>query len=140
MSEWKWPAAYLMVMALIALAAGLWGGFDTSETCEMDGQELTSTLRADLKMADGRWHAFCSIQCARRWLAKGPHPAPEEAVVRDALTGEPLDAYVAVFVESSVVTNPANGNNIHAFQYRTDAAEHIRRFDGREIDDPFQVD
>lgn len=127
------------MMALIALLASLWGGYETQETCEMDGQELSSNLRVDLTMSDGGSHAFCSIECARRWLARQPEPSAKEAVVRDALTGEPLDAYVAFFVQSPVVTNRANGNNIHAFRYRIDAAEHIRRFHGEEIADPFGV-
>jgi hypothetical protein len=93
----------------------------------------------DLTMADGRSHAFCSIECARRWLALQPGTHPQEAVVRDALTGEPLDAYVAFFVRSKVVTNRANGNNIHAFRFRSDALEHVRRFGGQQIDDPFGV-
>jgi hypothetical protein len=135
----KWPITYLLLMALAALAASLSGRYTASKTCEMDGQELSPTLRVDLRMADGVSHAFCTIECARRWLAQQPNATVKEAVVRDALTGEPLDAYVAFFVRSKLVTNRANGNNIHAFRFRADAAEHIRRFGGQEIDDPFGV-
>ena len=92
-----------------------------------------------MRMADGAGHAFCTIECARRWLAEKSSPALKEAVVRDALTGEPLDAYVAFFVESPIVTNQANGNNIHAFRFRTDAMGHVRRFGGQLIEDPFQT-
>ncbi len=140
MSRWKWTVAYLMLMALIALAAGLCGRYGSGKTCEMDGQELSPGLRVDLKMADGSGYAFCSIACARRWLDRQPDTLANEAVVRDALSGEPLDAYVAFFVRSKVVTNPTNGNNIHAFQYRTDAMEHVRRFRGQLIADPFEVE
>lgn len=135
----KWPVAYLALMALVALAASLWGGYETHEACEMDGQELSSNLRVDLKMADGRSYAFCSIECARRWLALQPGTHPQEAVVRDALTGQPLDAYVAFFVRSKVATNPANGNDIHAFRFRSEAAEHVRRFGGQQIADPLET-
>ena len=137
----RWPLAYLAVMASIALGTGLMTRYAASRACEMDGQPLSPGLRVDLRMGDGAWHAFCSIECARRWLARQPHhPRPQEAVVRDALTGEPLDAYVAFFIHSKLVTNRANGNDIHAFRARADAIEHLRRFGGEEIDDPFRVE
>jgi hypothetical protein len=135
----KWPVCYLVLMALLALASSLWGRYGASETCEMDGQPLTSSLRVDLRMAGGTRHAFCTVRCAERWLAQQPNATVKEALVRDALTGEPLDAYVAFFVRSKLVTNRANGNNIHAFRFRTDAMEHVRRFGGLLIEDPFQT-
>jgi hypothetical protein len=127
-------------MALLALAVGFRNHYGTAERCETDGQPLSPALRVDLKMPGGAWRAFCTIECARRWLARQPRAVPEEAVVRDALTGEPLDAYVAFFVRSEVVTNRSSGNNIHAFRFRTDAMEHLRRFRGEEIGDPFEVE
>ncbi len=129
------------VLTLVAsLAYVQWGASLSHENCAMDGQELSPSLRVDLVMPDGTRAAFCSIQCALNWLARQPGTHPKEAVVRDALSGDPLDSYTAHFVRSKIVTNRANGNNIHAFQYRTDAAEHIRRFGGEEIDDPFEVE
>jgi len=136
-ASWKWPIGYALLMVLIAAGATLWESRSPVGTCEMDGQPIDPHYEVDLKLADGSWHSFCSILCARRWLDKKKIDYPEEARVRDALTGVPLDAYVAFFVESPIVTNPANGNNIHAFRYRTDAADHIRRFGGHMIDSPF---
>ena len=83
MRAWKWPAAYLTVMALIAMTVSLASRYLARETCEMDGQTLPVTLRVDLKMADGVKHSFCSIECARRWLANQPNATAKEAVVRD---------------------------------------------------------
>ncbi len=139
MPAWKWSASYLTLMGLVALGASLWGSYGPGEICEMDGQALSPALRVDLRTADGAAHEFCTIECARRWLAENSSAALKEATVRDALSGEPLDAYVAFFVESPIVTNPANGNNIHAFRFRTEAMEHIRRFGGQLIEDPFQT-
>ena len=139
MSAGKWSAIYLTLMALVALGASLWSSYGPGERCEMDGQALPPALRVDLQTADGAAHAFCSIECARRWLAENSSPALKEATVRDALTGEPLDAFVAFFVESPIVTNRANGNDTHAFRFRTDAMEHLRRFGGQLIADPFQT-
>ncbi len=106
----------------------------------MDGQELSPGLRVDFVMADGGRPAFCSIRCGLNWLARQPETHPKEAVVRDALTGDPIDSYTAYFVRSKIVTNRANGNKIHAFQYQSDAAEHVRRFGGEEMGDPFEVE
>ena len=136
----KWPLTYLLLVGLLALGASLWRGYGASETCEMDGQQLSPSLRVDLKMADGTSHAFCTIACTQRWLAHQPRVAHKEALVRDAITGEPLDAYVAFCVRSKLVTDRATGNDIHAFRFRTDALEHVRRFGGRIIDDPFEVE
>ncbi len=136
----KWPLTYVILMGLVALASSLWRSYGASETCEMDGQELSPALRVDLTMADGTSHAFCTIACARSWLANQPNTTPKQATVRDAITGEPLDAYHAVFVQGKPVTNRANGNNIHAFRDMREAQEHVNRFGGLEIADPFGVE
>jgi hypothetical protein len=136
----RWPLTYVILMGLVALASSLWRSYGASETCEMDGQELTPALRVDLTMADGTSHAFCTIVCAQRWLANQPNTTPKLATVRDAITGEPVDAYTAFFVQSKLVTNRANANNIHAFRDRKEAMEHIEHFGGHEIPDPFGVD
>lgn len=129
-----------MLVLLIALAVVSWGRTSGSEACAMDGQELFPTLRVDFEMDDGTRPAFCSIRCARRWLENRVEVLPKEIIVRDALSGEPVDSYTAYFVRSEIVTNPANGNNIHAFQSEPDAAEHIRRFGGESVGDPFGVE
>jgi len=136
-AAWKWPIGYMIVMVLLAAAATVWEQRSPVGSCEMDGQPIDLHYQTDVKLKDGTWHSFCSIICARRWLDAKQIDFPEEARVRDALTGEPLDAYVAFFVESPIISNPSNGNNIHAFRHRTDVADHIRRFGGHEIDAPF---
>jgi hypothetical protein len=136
MVSWKVGLAYLLLAGLVAVGTSLWSRRAATGRCEQDGQELSAALRVDLEMADGTRHQFCSIECARRWLAGQSGAVLKAAVVRDALTGEPIDSYVAFFVRSKIVTNRSNGNNIHAFRYRTDAMDHIRRFGGELIADP----
>ncbi len=140
MTDIRWPLAYLILMGLVALASSLWQNGGASECCEMDGQKLSPALRVDLTMPDGTSHAFCTIACAHSWLANQPDTTPREATVRDAITGEPVDAYTAFFVQSKLVTNRASANNIHAFRFRTDAMEHIRQFGGRLVPDPLDTD
>jgi hypothetical protein len=128
--------AYLLLAAIVAMGTSLWTRHVASGRCEQDGQELPPALRVDLEMADGSEHQFCSVECARRWLVAQSGTVLKAAVVRDALTGEPLDSYTAFFIRSEIVTNRANGNNIHAFRYRTEALDHIRRFGAELIADP----
>jgi len=135
----RWSLAYVVITVLIALASVSWRG-NTAGTCAQDGQRIVPEMQVDLQTLDGQWHRFCSIVCAQRWLAHRAVDRVQQAIVRDALTGKPLDADVAFFVRSPIVSNPANGNNIHAFQYRIDAADHMRRFGGHEIDPPFFVE
>jgi hypothetical protein len=139
MSTLKWSLSYIILMGAVALAAGLWRAYGSSEACEMDGQAISPSLRVDLTMADGNSHAFCTIACAQRWLAGRANTAVKEALVRDAISGEPIDAYVAFFVRSELVTNRANGNAVHAFRFRADAMEHVRQFGGQLIEDPFEA-
>jgi hypothetical protein len=136
MVSWKVGVAYLLLTAIVALGTSVWSRHGATGLCEQDGQELSPALRVDLEMADGTRHQFCSVECARRWLARQSGAVLKAAVVRDALTGEPLDSYVAFFVRSEIVTNRSNGNNVHAFRFRTDAMDHIRRFGGELIADP----
>ena len=136
--SWNW--LYLLAACLLTLAASLWLDRGRGEACSMCGDPIDPALAVDLEQPVGRWQSFCTIRCAQVWLELRGAGSPVEATVRDALTGAPLDAYTAFFVQSEVVTRKANGNDIHAFQYRSDAAEHARRFNGREIPDPFQVD
>jgi hypothetical protein len=136
MAAWRLPLAYLLAMATIAAWASLWTRHGNTVVCEEDGQELPPALQVDLEMTDRKPHHFCSIVCAQRWLIAQAAEKLKAATVRDALTGEPLDAYAAFFVQNDIVTNHANGNNIHAFRFRTDAQEQIRRFGGQFIEDP----
>ena len=89
-----------------------------------------------LKWPTLRTTTFAAWNCARRWLAGQSGAVLKAAIVRDALNGDPIDSYVAFFVRSEIVTNRSNGNNIHAFRYRTDAMDHIHRFGGELIADP----
>ena len=70
MVSWKIGAAYLLLMAIIALGTSLWSRHVATGRCEQDGQELSpAVLCVDLEMADATHHHFCSVECARRWLA-----------------------------------------------------------------------
>jgi len=57
--------------------------------------------------------------------------------VTDEVTGKRIDASIAWFVESSIVTNQSTGNKIHAFAEKTDAEKHAKDFSGVIIENPF---
>ena len=78
---------------------------------------------------DGREFSFCCVHCTRLWLAQRDDP-PAAVAVTDEATGEPVEARAAVFVRSTVATNPVTGNRVHAFRDRAAAEEHARVFGG----------
>jgi len=66
---------------------------------------------------------------------------PRSVRVTDEASGKLIDAGDAHYVRSSVVTNPATGNRVHAFRNRADAEKHADIHGGTvlsESERPFQ--
>ena len=57
----------------------------------------------------------------------------------DEVTGKRIDASIAYFVESSIVTNQSTGNKIHVFAEKADAEKHAKDFSGTVIRNPFMI-
>ena len=76
---------------------------------------------------------FCCISCAKEWPDV---PAGSWWRVRDEITGEALDADVASFVESSVVTVASRRCRTHAFKNWSDAMNHAATYGGERVADP----
>ena len=106
------------------------------DRCGLDGSRITPVYRVDL-MEDGDPVAsFCSIKCAVEW------PDVSSVAywrVRDEMTGQPLDARKAAFVESSVVTVQSRQNRTHVFKQRTDAMAHAAEYDGHQVVNPLLI-
>ena len=57
--------------------------------------------------------------------------------VTDEVTGKKIDASLAHFVESEVVTNWTNMNRIHSFAEEKNALQHISDHNGKRVRNPF---
>lgn len=130
----KWPVIIIVLFilaAVVSVSLKKSGG----EKCALDGLRIEPIYQVDIATSDGETQKFCCIDCARKWLAanKGKISA---VTVTDEITGKKVDASIAWFVESSVVTNPSTGNRIHVFAEKEDAARHAREFGGTVIDNP----
>jgi len=110
---------------------------DTKLSCTLDGSLINPLYEVDAYLEDDTFLRFCSIDSASRWLQMNKTDKVRYFTVVDEVTGERLDATLAHFVVSDVVTVPEVRNRIHAFWSREDAAKHMRDFNGRPIDNPF---
>jgi hypothetical protein len=105
----------------------------SGDRCSFDGATIEPIHRVDL-MQDGTTCAsFCSIACARAWPAPPPRSSWQ---LRDEVSGRPVDASRACFVESRIVTVAARHERIHVFLDPSDAMNHCVQFGGARIQDP----
>jgi hypothetical protein len=103
------------------------------ERCALDGSAIAPVRRVDLMRDAHVLRSFCSITCARRWPDV---PAAAYWRVHDEVTGRAIDARLARFVESRVVTVPARHERTHVFAHWADAKAHAETHGGREIENP----
>lgn len=132
----KWPIIVIVIFILLALSTSLMkksGG----DVCALDAIKIEPIYQVDITVADGKTLKFCCIGCARKWLA-GNKGKVEYITVTDEVTGKRIDASIAYFVESSIVTNQSTGNRIHVFAEKADAEKHAKEFGGTIIKNPFE--
>jgi len=135
------PFRRLAVWFGLVLALALYSRWYMDRTrtdrCSLDGNRIEPIYAVHL-MLDGKVLArFCCIPCAREWPDV---PSGAYWRVTDEITGEPLDATTASFVESSVVTVPSRQARIHVFAHWADAMEHDTRYSGVRIPNPLVID
>lgn len=133
----KWPIIVIVIFILAALAGSLLkksGG----DRCALDATRVEPIYQVDIIPADGETLKFCCIECAKKWLA-GNRGKVSAVTVTDEVTGKRIDASIAYFVESSIVTNPSTGNKTHVFAEKADAEKHAMEFNGTIIKNPFLV-
>jgi hypothetical protein len=63
----------------------------------------------------------------------------KEVMVVDETSEKKIMASQAFFVESEVVTILHVKNRIHVFANREDAEKHLKRFNGKWIENPFRL-
>jgi len=110
---------------------------DTALRCALDGSLINTLYAVDAYLEDDTFLRFCSIDSASKWFQMNKKDKVRYFTVVDEVTGERLDASLAHFVASDVVTVPEVRNRTHAFWSKEDAAKHIRDFNGRSIANPF---
>ena len=138
-TRWWWAVVVQVVVVGLALF-GAWSRRGDRGRCAFDGAAIEPVYRVRVEGPDGQTHPFCCIRCAELWLEAHPGPTGH-VVVTDESSGKDVDAAVAWFVRSSIVTQPTTGNRIHAFRHRVDAEHHADIAGGRvlsDIDRPFK--
>lgn len=127
-------------LAAIAVAAvglpglGAWYRRQQLPRCALDGAAIEPIYAVEIIDDSQTSRRFCCVRCAEYWLNRQT-PLPLQVRVTDEVTGTALEASSAFFVRSSVVTNHATGNRIHAFRARCDAEEHAAANRGRLLQD-----
>ncbi|HVX09694.1 MAG TPA: hypothetical protein VHC22_00695 [Pirellulales bacterium] len=126
-----WLSAVAVAVLAVALPClGTWARRHRLPHCALDGVAIVPIYAVEINSPAQPTRVFCCIRCADYWLE---NEAPRSAVVNatDEVSGRPIDASSAFFVQSRVVTNAVTGNRIHAFADRGDAEEHAAQFRGR---------
>jgi hypothetical protein len=120
----RWIARGLLALVVVGLPfAGHWARQGRAGRCALDGDRIDPVYRVRIVDRAGANREFCCILCAERWLAL--EAAGSSIVyVTDEIGGKELPASDAYFVRSTVVTQPATGNRVHAFARRSDAQRH----------------
>jgi hypothetical protein len=104
-----------------------------SERCSLDGGRIVPIYQVDLVLADQVLERFCCLRCAGDWPEV---PAGAYWRVRDEVTGRELDASVASFVDSPLVTVAARQCRLHAFERWADASSHVAAYGGERVPNP----
>jgi len=118
--------ALLCVAALPLVADGL---RSHPERCEMDGVAIVPAFRVRVEERDGTTHAFCSVTCARSFLARSGWE-PASVLVTDGLSGREIDARQAWFVRTLSNWSDAAPDGIRVFARREDAERHVQAYGG----------
>jgi hypothetical protein len=106
--------------------------------CDYDGVKIEPIYAVYFTLQDGTEKKFCSIACASMSFSALKKQIKEVRVV-DEPSGNKINVLGAFFVESEMVTVPHNKNRIHVFANREDAERHLKRFNGRWIENQFRL-
>lgn len=106
--------------------------------CHYDGEKIMPIYGVDIKLKDGDVSRFCSVYCSQAWF-KENNTKVASVTVTDELTGEKLDASLAFFVESEVVSVATTRNRIHVFKEEHHAQTHAKQYNGLIVNNPFNL-
>ncbi len=129
----------LFLLALAGIAALVQVTRRPVEHCLLDGTGIIPISRVEIREPGSTPQVFCSLCCARLWLEQ--HPELERSVrmekaailVVDEVSGLPLDAGQAYWIESDRYSRRENNCRVHVFKEKKDASRHLRRYHGVEV-------
>jgi hypothetical protein len=128
-----WLAAWFAALLALALFSRAQIHARSAARCSLDGQRIEPIYSVELVRDSAVLARFCCISCAKEWPDVPPGSWWR---VRDEITGESLDADVASFVDSSVVTVASRRCRTHAFKNWSDAMNHAATYGGERVADP----
>ncbi|RJQ47946.1 MAG: hypothetical protein C4538_04680 [Nitrospiraceae bacterium] len=132
------PAAVIIAVSAVVSLLTIILHKQSVSVCSYDGEDIMSIYEVNIKIKNGGMLRFCSVYCAEAWFRENS-PEAASVTVTDELTGEKLDASLAIFVESDVVSVAATNNRIHVFKDEYQAREHAKQYNGRIVDNPFSL-
>ena len=132
MSALRW-CGWFAALAFLSVLSHAHLDDSRRERCRFDGLAIDPLHRVDRVESGKVTASFCSLQCALSWPVTGENSSWQ---VRDELTGRPLDAELASFVQSRVVTVAAHDERTHAFRDGLDAERHRAQFGGVLVPNP----
>lgn len=140
MARWRtYTALAVFLVALLVPLVGSWLRRERLARCSLDGLPIAPVYQVRLVIQEGTEPRFCCIRCAQTWLSL-EGLTPQAVLVTDEVSGKEIEASLAWFVRSSIVTTPITGNRIHTFSNRADANRHADLNRGRVLvgaDRPF---
>ena len=125
----------LIVSIILAAGSVIYQG-QKAPRCDFDGTKIIPVYGIDIMLRSGTTLKFCSVCCAREWFRKNLSQI-DLVMVTDEVTGEMLDAALAHYVQSDVVTVRAVQNRIHVFKEKSHALSHAGQHKGNIIENPF---
>jgi len=131
-----WVITIFVIIGLIA-ATGAILKKHTGIRCDFDGTRIQPIYEVKFIFEDNTTEQFCSVVCALLHL-KNETKKLKYITVVDEVSGKKIDASLAFFVESDVLTIPHVKNNIHVFAQKEDAQRHATQFNGKFIPNPFR--
>jgi hypothetical protein len=131
-----WVITIFVIIGLIA-AFGAILKKHTGIRCDFDGTRIQPIYEVKFTFEDNTTEQFCSVVCALLHL-KNEKKKLKYITVVDEVSGNKIDASLAFFVESDVLTIPHVKNNIHVFAKKEGAQRHATQFNGKFIPNPFR--
>ena len=107
--------------------------------CSLDGTRIDPLYEVIIVPIDKSFMSFSCVLSAGIWFRANDGQTCS-ILVTDEATGRKVKAEKAFYVLSEVVTTPYTGNRIHVFAERANAGAHARRFNGKLVMNPFEME